>query len=76
MDPATRTAILDFILTNYAQNSTILMSTHLINDVERIFNSVLMIGNGEVKLNSTVDEIKQSGKTVEKIFLEVFPFAW
>ncbi len=76
VDPATRSAILDVIMNNYADKSTVLISTHLINDVERIFNSVLMIGEGQVKLNSTIDQIKESGKTVEEIFKEVFSFGW
>ncbi len=76
VDPATRSAILDFIMQNYTDKSTVLITTHLINDVERIFNSVLMIGNGQVALNSSIDEVRESGKTVEDIFKEVFSFAW
>jgi len=76
VDPATRSAILDVIMNNYAEKSTVLISTHLINDVERIFNSVLMIGEGKVKLNTSIDEIRESGKSVEDIFKEVFSFGW
>ncbi len=76
VDPATRSAILEFIMNNYAQDSTVLMSTHLISDVEQIFDSVLMIGNGQVRLDSTMDEIRESGKSVNDLFKEVFPFAW
>ncbi len=76
VDPATRSAILDVIMNNYADKSTVLISTHLINDVERIFNSVLMIGEGRVKLDASVDEIRESGKSIEDIFKEVFSFAW
>ncbi|MBQ5825095.1 MAG: ABC transporter ATP-binding protein [Clostridia bacterium] len=76
VDPATRSAILDVIMNNYADKATVLISTHLINDVERIFDSVLMIGNGQVKLNSSIEQIKESGRSVEDIFKEVFSFGW
>ncbi len=76
VDPATRSAILDVIMNNYADKATVLISTHLINDVERIFDSVLMIGEGKVKLNASIDQIKESGRSVEDIFKEVFSFGW
>ena len=76
VDPATRSGILDIIMNNYAEKSTVLISTHLINDVERIFNSVLMIGEGKVKLNESMNEIRESGRHVEDIFKEVFSFGW
>jgi len=76
VDPAAREFILDFIMKNYAENSTVLLSTHLINDVEKIFNSVLMIERGKVVVNSSVDEIKEQGHTVEEVFKEVFGHAW
>lgn len=76
VDPATRSAILDVIMNNYADKSTVLISTHLINDVERIFNSVLMIGEGRVKLDASINEIRESGRSVEDIFKEVFSFGW
>lgn len=76
VDPATRSIILDVIMNNYTDKSTVLISTHLINDVERIFDSVIMIGEGKVKLNSSIDEIRDSGKNVEDIFKEVFRFGW
>ena len=76
VDPATRSAILDVIMNNYAEKSTVLISTHLINDVERIFNSVLMIGEGKVKLDADMDKIRNGDKSVEEIFKEVFSFGW
>ncbi len=47
VDPAARAFILDFIMKNYAENASIILSTHLINDLERIFDRALMIGNGK-----------------------------
>lgn len=76
LDPAARSAILDLIMNNYAQNAAVLLSTHLINDVERIFDRVLMISNGQVVVNSHIGEIKEKGKTVEDVFKEVFSYAW
>ena len=76
LDPTARSAILDLIMNNYAQNAAVLLSTHLINDVERIFDRVLMISKGQVVVNSHIGEIKEKGKTVEEVFKEVFSYAW
>ncbi|MBQ8504312.1 MAG: ABC transporter ATP-binding protein [Clostridia bacterium] len=76
LDPASRSAILDLIMTNYAKNASVLISTHLINDVEKIFNRVLMISEGKLIVNSHVDEIREKGKSVEEVFKEVFTYAW
>ena len=76
LDPAARSAILDLIMNNYAKNAAVLLSTHLINDVEKIFNRVLMINGGKVVVNSHIGEIKEKGKTVEEVFKEVFSYAW
>lgn len=76
VDPAARDAILSLIMNNYAENSTVLMSTHLIHDIEPVLDRAIMISNGKLVLNSPVDEIKQKGKTVEDIFKEVFAYAW
>ena len=76
LDPAARGAILDLIMSNYAKNAAVLLSTHLINDVERIFDRVLMISKGKVVVNSHINEIKEKDKTVEDVFKEVFSYAW
>ncbi|MCR5485369.1 MAG: ABC transporter ATP-binding protein [Clostridiales bacterium] len=76
VDPAARAFILDTIMTNHPAGSTVMLSTHLINDVERIFNSVLMIGRGHVLLQSDVESIRNNGMTVEDAFKEVFQYAW
>lgn len=73
LDPASRKAMLDIILNNYSEDSTVLLSTHLINDVERIFDRVLMLGNSKILVDDTVDNIRQTtGKSVEELFEEVF----
>ncbi|HEY5583954.1 MAG TPA: ABC transporter ATP-binding protein [Ruminiclostridium sp.] len=73
LDPASRKAMLDIILNNYSEDSLVLLSTHLINDVERIFDRVIMIGESKVLIDDTVDNIRQTtGKSVEGLFEEVF----
>ena len=53
-----------------------LLSTHLVNDVERVFNRVLMINNGSLVVNMPIEEIRETGKSVEDIFKEVFAYVW
>ena len=76
LDPAARSFVLDLIMNNYAKDATVLISTHLIGDVERIFDRVLMISGGRLIVNSHVDEIREKGKSVEEVFKEVFSYAW
>ena len=73
VDPAARDYILRTILTNYNQDSTILLSTHLISDIENILDEVLFIRNGKLLLQSSVEELReQQGKSVDTYFREVF----
>ena len=76
VDPATRGSILNFIMENYGKDSSLLISTHLINDLESVFTHALFIGGGKVLLNDSVSEIKKDGKTIEEIFKEVFSNVW
>lgn len=76
VDPAARSHILDLIMENHEKDSTILISTHLISDVEYIFDRVLMISNGTAVIDSHVDELREKGKTIEEVFKEVFSYAW
>lgn len=73
VDAAARDAILDVILKNYAQDAAILLSTHLIYDVEKLFDSVIMMGYGKIILQDTVDGIRETyQKSVDEVFREVF----
>lgn len=73
VDPAARDYILQTILTNYNENATILISTHLITDIENILDRVLFLKQGQIVLNATVDEIRMNqGKSVDALFREVF----
>lgn len=73
VDPATRDYILNTIIANYSENSTVLISTHLIADVEKILDEVIFINNGEIVLQDMVDNIRdKQGKSVDTLFREVF----
>lgn len=73
VDPAARDYILNTIIQNYNPEATILISTHLISDIENVLDHVLFIQNGSLVLNSTVDEIRlQQQKSVDALFREVF----
>lgn len=73
VDPAARDYILNTIITNYSEQATILISTHLIADIEKILDRVLFIQNGTIVSNETVDDIRmKSGKSVDALFREVF----
>lgn len=73
VDPAARDYILDVILSNYNPEASILLSTHLIADVENILDEVIFIQNGQIRLTSSVDDIRiQEGKSVDALFREVF----
>lgn len=73
VDPAARDYILSTILNNYNEKAAILISTHLIQDIENILDRVLFIKQGQLVLNATVDEIRtEHGKSVDALFREVF----
>ncbi len=76
VDPAARAVILDIIMKNYKENATLLLSTHLVNDLEHSFDHVLMLGKGKVLVNTGIDTLRSTGKTVEEIFKEVIGDAW
>jgi ABC-2 type transport system ATP-binding protein len=73
VDPAARDYILDTILTNYSEDATIFMSTHLISDVERIFDTVIFLKEGEIVLQGNIDNIREKEeKSIDQLFREVF----
>lgn len=73
VDPAARDYILNTILNNYNENAALLISTHLIQDIENILDRVLFIKQGQLVLNAAVDEIRtEQGKSVDALFREVF----
>ncbi len=73
VDPAARDYILNTIISNYEENSTVLISTHLIADIETILDDIIFIHNGQICLHSSVDDIRMNeGKSVDGLFREVF----
>lgn len=73
VDPAARDYILDTIIGNYSENATVILSTHLISDIEKILDDVIFISQGNIVLTSTVDDIREKqDKSVDALFREVF----
>ncbi len=73
VDPATRDYILQTIINNYSEDASVLISTHLIADVESVLDDVIFLQNGQIRLHSSVDEIREKeGQSVDSLFREVF----
>lgn len=73
VDPATRDYILRTIISNYNENAVVLISTHLISDVESVLDDVVFIQNGRIVLHKAADDIREeTGESVDKLFREVF----
>ena len=73
IDPAARDIILDVILKNYSENSTVMLSTHLIHDVERVFDDVIMIKDGNLLVSESADSLRErTGMSLDQYFREVF----
>ncbi len=73
VDPATRDYILSTIIGNYNPDAAVVISTHLIADVEKVLDEVIFISQGRVALQSTVDGIREEkGMSVDALFREVF----
>ena len=73
VDPATRDYILETIIRNYNPSASVIISTHLIADVEQVLDDVIFINHGQIVLKSSVDDIReQQGKSVDAYFREVF----
>ncbi len=76
VDPAARDFILQAILQNRPEGSTILMSTHLIHDIEPVLDSIIMIGHGALLKQDTTANLTAKGQTINEIFKEVFRNDW
>ena len=73
VDPAARDYILNTILSNYREDATVLLSTHLIADIERVLDEVIFLKGGVMTLHESVDTIREEhGKSVDMLFREVF----
>lgn len=73
VDPATRDYILDTILTNFSEGASVIISTHIISDIERILDDVIFIDKGKIVLTSSADELRQKeGASIDEIFRRSF----
>lgn len=73
VDPATRDYIISTIINNYNPEASVLISTHLISDIEQVLDEVIFINNGRIMLKRSVDDIRaENGKSVDELFREVF----
>ncbi len=73
VDPAARDYILSTIIQNYSENALVILSTHLIADIERVLDEVVFLNQGKVLCHREVDEIRETeGKSVDELFREVF----
>ncbi len=73
VDPATRDYILETIIRNYNPEAAVVISTHLISDVEQVLDDVIFISQGKILLQSSVDAIREEhGMSVDQYFREVF----
>lgn len=73
VDPVSRDKILDAIINNYSEDSTIIVTTHLVNDIERIFDDVFFISEGEIALSGVAEELRmEKGMSIDELYKEVF----
>ena len=73
VDPAARDYILNTIITTYNPDASVVISTHLISDIEKVLDEAIFINNGSIVLHDTVDNIREKeGKSVDGYFREVF----
>lgn len=73
VDPAARDYIMRTILTNYGEDSTIIISTHLITDIEKILDEFVFIQNGRIVRGGNVEDVRAlEGKSIDELFREVF----
>lgn len=73
VDPATRDYILDTILSNFKEGSSVIISTHLISDIERILDEVIFIDKGKIILTASADELREKEKSsIDEIFRRTF----
>lgn len=73
VDPTTREKILDAILDNYSEESSMIITTHLVNDIERLFDDVAFISKGEIVLSGNAEEFRnEKGISIDELYREVF----
>lgn len=77
VDPVARERIISTIIKTYTEDSSIIISTHLVNDVESIFDDVCFIGNGRIKLAGSADDLRtQYNTSIDQIYIKLFSDDW
>ena len=73
VDPVAREQIISTILSTYSENSSMIISTHLVNDVESVFDDVCFIGEGKIILQGSAEELRNStGKSIDQLYIQTF----
>lgn len=73
VDPVAREKIINAILDNYRENSSMIITTHLVNDIERLFDDVAFISQGKIILQGNAEELRmEKGKSIDELYREVF----
>jgi ABC-2 type transport system ATP-binding protein len=73
VDPTAREKILDAIINNFSENSSMIITTHLVNDIERIFDDVAFISDGKIVLQGNAEELRVSkNQSIDELYREVF----
>ena len=73
VDPATRDYVISTIINNYNPEASVIISTHLISDIEQVLDEAIFINQGNIVIQKSIDEIREeNGKSVDELFREVF----
>ena len=73
VDPVARERIISTIIKTYNEDSSIIISTHLVNDVENIFDDVCFIGKGKIILNGSAEDLRlEKGVSIDKLYIQTF----
>ncbi len=73
VDPVARDQILDAIINNYNENSSMIITTHLVRDIERIFDEVVFLSEGEIILSGNAEELRaEKGESIDDLYKEIF----
>ncbi|MGY0373898.1 ABC transporter ATP-binding protein [Clostridium sp. JNZ J1-5] len=73
VDPVAREKILDAIIQNYNEDSSMIITTHLVKDIERVFDNIAFIKDGTIVLSGNAEDLRcERGKSIDELFREVF----
>jgi ABC-2 type transport system ATP-binding protein len=73
VDPVARDKILDSIINSYDENSSMIVTTHLVRDIEKIFNRVIFLKSGKIELSGDVEELREKNQSsIDELYKKVF----